>query len=655
MKNYENFKQQLWRGLFFAMLTFLSTARDTLANSASPPWVMNSVNMLPAAGSPFGSRASCEQVRNLKQELNINTISFRKNLVVSTFDSPDPFNPGNDGTSDREIEQQFLIDKKLGVKSYFELGLRVQTDQALENKANANPDLDGCEDKWDPWHGTILFDSPEKYSAFFDKYGAQLLHYADLAKKSGNVSVFSIGHELDSLAGTTPLLTKTDGDSFANELNMYMMGMGDDATKWAKTEVSDLLRFNDAVAKNSMPVNVTVSADQRSSWTKALDFLKEKSNTLRAEITKDPREELEEWAKTGGKHCLAQIRWPGTACISDNAKAYLAQLENTRRSFINARWEKLIDQLHAKFATMPQSKRPLLTYTAGDPSRMGPFASKLDILSVSPYWSLGNMSRARQRPKIDNDISVDHLEQGWERAVSGLDQMVKTPGPYHGKQVIFSEIGFTPRQHSTQNPYQWHGCQVLVTKWGLLDKPVPAMHRPISEMERENAIGALQKVIQEEKPDSWEIQKKYPWIAGVNMYDTFTNPKSTSDEYCVDCRKNGLSAGYENSIKNLFESVSSVTNKYSGPDPCLPPKPKPKPKPIIANTLRPVTLSDIELGGPGSLVPFLKWPDSTSHSSTNPFGLPFFEDRSSDADEPASQEDTKSYPQIPEVPEGRGI
>jgi hypothetical protein len=582
-------KLKLLLVLVASLGAFTARGQDLPQNSSSQTqpqnWVMNGMNLQACGNYPYGSKDSCEEVRKLKREFRVNAVTVRKNEILPAYDSTALTTLPHDGATDQQITREFAQDRRLGVKSFFEMGLRLQTD------LDAPDDQDDCAQNWRPWHGAIDYGKPSDYDSFFYQYGQKLLHYADLAKKSGNVSVFSIGHELFSLAETKPLKDPVEIRDYLNTLEWNLRTNGKEARAYAKEEISHLMSFNDSLQARDNPVIISATKPDTRTYTEKLrdslkstlktDYAEAKAYLNRTLPPDDPsqdRADIQKW-----------ISGDSSAQLSQNAKNYLIQLENTRRAYLEGMWERLIDKVHAKFSDVPAQKRPLITFNGSATDQIG-FWHKLDVISVSMYGSLGSVDKRDMTPIDDGKISVADLKSGWMRYVDH----VQDPNPRHydplqtgfkqfmagypGKKMIFSELGFSQRKHSAQDSWLWQGCQTLEHPDGT-KFTVHAMKRPLSNTERDNALEALRELIQD---------GKMPWLDGIAMWDAYTHPSST-DEYCVDCALaagRALSSGpFDQAIANLFKNGSKVTNNYSNGDPCIPPKPKPKPLlKVVQNT-----------------------------------------------------------------------
>ena len=601
--------------MIFALfaLAFGASAESAVSGEAaapSPGWIMNGMNMLPLGDHPFGSQAACEEVRNLKSKLHVDTILIRKYLNMKDFDSDEIIDPPKDGASDAEILRQFKVDRKLGVKSFFDVGIKLQTDK--------DSDKDSCDPLWHPWHGVIDYPKPENYDKFFLNYGQKVLHYADLARKGGNVSVFSIGHETISLSATKKLQTPAEIQNYVMNLAWFLSPehMAKGANSWARTTVSDLISFNDSLKKReagAVPV-AEISADHRSSFQRGMDslrgFITAKKEELKESFSgpkappPDYRKEVVAWSEGGAKHEL-----------SAGATQYLIQLENTRRAYLEGMWEQLIAKVRTKFAGMKSP--PLLTYGDNGFSGQTGFADKLDILAASEYPTIAsqntNIHSSHYLMGIDDGkTSVEDFKTGWMRSLKSAGEEATR---LH-KKILFTELGFSRRKNSTADPWLAEaGCQQMEKPDGTLEAPVRVLKRPISKFERVRAIEALRKLIGE---------GKLPWLAGVAMWGTYTDPLHLPNEFCVDCRL-ADSQPYNQSVRSLFGQVGNVTNRFSPEDPCAPPAPKPKP---TADLVEPPSAD----APPNVTIPFVKMPDLLTPD--NPLGLPVLEQR---PDEPAPE------------------
>ena len=460
----------------------------------------------------------------------------------------------NDGAALRDVERQFQQDKKLGVKSVFDMGIRLQSD------LDTDPNPIDCSKPvtWHPWHGAIDYDSPEKYDSFFYQYGQKLLKYAAAAKRSGNVSTFSIGHELMSLAGTEPLNTEKAKGDYINFLSWEMKKDGASANGWAKTVVGDLIGFSKKLEeRNGVQHPDPNPVDHRSWWQKDSDAVH--AAIQGSDWREAPRKELEKWAKQNGDFTL-----------SKDAKKYLFELENTRRAYLGGMWTQLIDKVKSSFGP----NRPKITYDGGDDKsdafNVG-FLKDLDVISISHYRTLTKIAPGTYDTGVDDGRipSIEDLKKGW---MDSFDKMKKITEANPGKPVIFSELGFHGKEHSIMQPYLHWGCQTISKlqpdgSYKMVTEP--SFKRGPSNEERVRAIKALRELV---------AAKQVPWLKGVAFWDSYTNPKAGGgDVYCVDCPRMVNchpvdDSPYTDAIQDFFRDAGGVTNQYAAPDPCAIPK-----------------------------------------------------------------------------------
>lgn len=144
-----------------------------------------------------------------------------------------------------------------------------------------------------------------------------------------------------------------------------------------------------------------------------------------------------------------------------------------------ARWLEVI-------ASVREAYDGLITYAAGWDWNTASFLDQLDILGVDAYVALSSV------PTTD----VETLEEGWQWVVDALEAL----SVQYGKQILFTEAGYTSQLGTTTNPASW---QISTT---------------VSEEEQAAAYEALLATFSDES-----------WWAGVYWWVWGNPPNSTPE------------------------------------------------------------------------------------------------------------------------------
>jgi len=154
---------------------------------------------------------------------------------------------------------------------------------------------------------------------------------------------------------------------------------------------------------------------------------------------------------------------------------------NERRRLIDLLWRRLIRRARAVYGGR-------LTYAANfDSYQTVGFWSQLDFIGINAYFSL------RSGP---NDVGRERMrsefEQSWTRILSDVSEFRRGQG-LGDMPFLFTELGYTFRQHSTVEPWAHGGFSVVGWK-GERRQFVVWDDQPVDYEERRLAIDALRSV-----------------------------------------------------------------------------------------------------------------------------------------------------------------
>jgi len=284
------------------------------------------------------------------------------------------------------------------------------------------------------WHGMIMPKSNEAIRSWFVKYTSFVTKWARIAEAEG-VDVLGVGSELNALNATLPL-TRTG--LLRNYYGFYW---------YQRLHRDRALQFADRI-------------ERRHLWVRGF----ENYDTLEEFV--DARFEL-------------TTAWARRAYLRD-AEDGLFEI-NERRRLIDGLWRRLIRRTRAVYGGR-------LTYAANfDSYQTVGFWSQLDFIGINAYFSLrsglNDVGRERMRSEF---------ERSWTRILSDVSEFRGGQG-LGDMPFLFTELGYTFRQHSTVEPWAHGGFSVVGWK-GERRQFVVWDDQPVDYDERRMALDALRSV-----------------------------------------------------------------------------------------------------------------------------------------------------------------
>ena len=282
------------------------------------------------------------------------------------------------------------------------------------------------------WHGMIMPKSDELIRSWFDKYSDFAVRWAGIAQAEG-VDILGVGSELNSMTATLPITR------FGNLKNYH-------GHNWyEKLYRKRAKRFAHEI-------------EERHLWVRGFDNYE----TLDAYV-KDRYKTKRTWAKQAylrsGKHTLRRI--------------------NERRELIHDRWNDVIDAVRAVYDGK-------LTYAANfDAYQDVAFWDKLDVMGVNAYFQL--------KPNIDDSLDDEEMlalfTRRWEAILGKMARFQNKHG-IEGMPIVFTELGYTFRKHSTVEPWAHAGFSVV--GWKGHDRQLVVWgEQPVDYDERRLALEGL--------------------------------------------------------------------------------------------------------------------------------------------------------------------
>lgn len=285
------------------------------------------------------------------------------------------------------------------------------------------------------WHGQIMPRDDATLDSWFDRYGAFVEQWAALAEREG-VTMLGIGSEMKALSATLPI---SRAGAFANHHGFL----------WYQRRMrARTLRHADEIRRRDLHVPGSEGYD-----------------SLEAFV--DDRYD-------------AAARWAGQAYLASEPDT-LARL-NARRRRIDGHWRGLVDRVRGRFSGR-------LTYAANFDNYMNVgFWDRLDAMGVNAYFPL------RAGAELPASLAAEEASyrDGWWSVFDGIASFQRSHA-LRGMPVVFTELGYTSRRHTTIEPWSHDGFSVV----GWRGRPrhmIVWRDQPERPEERRLALAALDEV-----------------------------------------------------------------------------------------------------------------------------------------------------------------
>jgi len=282
------------------------------------------------------------------------------------------------------------------------------------------------------WHGQVLPNSESGIESWFAQYTRFVLKWALIAETQG-VDVLAVGSEMKELTATVPLGRMAQIKRF-HGFRYYQ--------KFLRKRA---LRFSDELFERHYSTRGYANFE-----------------TLEAFV--DARQS-------------ANMAWARRAHLR-NGRNSLGRL-NVRRAQLLGHWRQLISAVRDVY-------QGRVTYAANfDHYDQVAFWPELDFIGINSYFSL--------RSNLDDHPDTQELLRRFRGAWDSIFQKVDSFRAARGLEdtpILFTEIGYTFRRHSTVEPWNHEGFTVIGWK-GHRRKLVVWGEQPIDRGERELALRAL--------------------------------------------------------------------------------------------------------------------------------------------------------------------
>lgn len=284
------------------------------------------------------------------------------------------------------------------------------------------------------WHGMIMPDSPPRIRSWFARYRSFNEKWAEIAEREG-VDLFGIGSEMNALSATGTI------DRWGLLRDYYAVIFYERRLR-ARTR-----RFADEL-------------ERRHLWTRGYGDYPDVESFLA-----DRFAHKKAWAR--------RVYFKG----QPGARRRVRE----RRALVLAEWRVLIDAVRARYGGA-------LTYAANfDSYRAVAFWDRLDVIGINAYFSL--------RGSLERPSDVESYERRWSSIFRDIEAMRSERGL--DRPVVFTELGYTFRRHSTVEP--WAHDSYSVVGWGTKQRGLVVWsEQPIDYGERQRALEGLRRVRERE-------------------------------------------------------------------------------------------------------------------------------------------------------------
>ncbi len=280
------------------------------------------------------------------------------------------------------------------------------------------------------WHGLIAPQNDEQVKTWFERYSLFAGKWAGICEREG-VDILVLASELNSLTATTKI------DSLPLLVDYYTN------TEKQLRAKQEMLAFADSIEKRHL-------------WVRG------SGNYETPEAYIDARQNAHEV-------------WAGQAGFTADTSPLLKI--NERRQLLLREWVSLIKGVREIYSGQ-------LSYAANfDSYQEVAFWQHLDFIGINAYFKLRN-----EFQRASEGVLKDSLRVGWKSILTGIDDFRQAQG-ISDKEVIFTELGYTYRRHSTFEPWQATGFSLIQDE----DKKrfISWEDQPIDFQERALAINAL--------------------------------------------------------------------------------------------------------------------------------------------------------------------
>jgi hypothetical protein len=314
------------------------------------------------------------------------------------------------------------------------------------------------------WHGMIMPANDKLLDKWFERYGRFVRKWAETAEVEG-VDILGVGSEMNALASTV------DVESIPVLEEYYL----NEEKQQRRKEL--ILRYERELAPRHLSTRGDKVFDSLDS------FLDAQTDTWQT--------------------------WAGHLTRSSEPNA--VEKINRRRRRLESHWRRIIREARDVY-------RGKLTFAANfDQFQEVAFWDDLDLIGINAYFELRDFVNAPTGQTLDSQ-----LETGWRDTLSWI-RSFRAENGLADKPVLFTEIGYTCRLHSTVHPWAGDGFSLLenddggrVMIWG--DQPQDFNERASALRALHSATGQLDKQIESERRGEAQL------LAGLLYWKLSTEP-----------------------------------------------------------------------------------------------------------------------------------
>lgn len=179
----------------------------------------------------YGTPQSNQKIRDLQNSTGLNLVAVRQYVSLNRYDDPQLEELILPNLKNFKDHLDFLEQHSL--KTAFTLGLYLKSASALPFSLR----------DFSLWHGTVDFDEPAKFDVFFKKYTSILQKYLRLTMLEGDLEIFTLANELNSLTTTKALDTPVRQKKFLDSLKFALNSSDADERAYIKNKIEYLLKF----------------------------------------------------------------------------------------------------------------------------------------------------------------------------------------------------------------------------------------------------------------------------------------------------------------------------------------------------------------------------------------------------------------------------
>jgi len=286
------------------------------------------------------------------------------------------------------------------------------------------------------WHGMIFPQDEKLREEWFYRYKYFVEMWSKICEREG-VEILAVASEMNALTATERI------DSLPNLLEYFSN------KEKQVNHMSKILKFEETLQAENL-------------WVRGFENYDDPKQYIRDKVD-------------------AQKSWSNIVCHEGQSDSI--QLINSDRQYFENTWRDIIKNARQYYSGT-------LTLAANfDNYNEVTFWDELDCIGINAYFPLRQLKPQRPTP----DSLKNELINGWDSILNVVDTFkVKQNIPDH--PIFFTEIGYTPKQDCTVEPWEGFGFSHISNT--AIDTLLIWDKAPIDKSERVMAIDALREVVQ---------------------------------------------------------------------------------------------------------------------------------------------------------------